>query len=237
MNIKKKTILTSIMILFVFSSFSLATAAEGWILEEGDNFYYYIEIKEDGTMLAKGIVGFVVDDIAATTIRFSITPDFSGSAAIDYNNLFEEKDDLDWGGSYIVFSIFTQNPGFFLKEDYVGDLATLYQARVNDFNSVPDNIVNAKLESSEWYYKVEKNGTDYLLEKDLKYTPEGILKLYKYLEINDDSTSEKEIFIERSILPFKSPIAVPNLYIFIAAGALGLIVIVIISAIFRKKKR
>ena len=56
MNLKKKTILASIMILFVFSSFSLATAAEGWEIEEDEDYYYYVEIKEDGVVLAKGIL-------------------------------------------------------------------------------------------------------------------------------------------------------------------------------------
>ncbi|MHA1522682.1 MAG: hypothetical protein ACTSRK_21155, partial [Promethearchaeota archaeon] len=60
MNLKKKTILSSIMILFVFSSFSLAFAGEGWILEETDKYYYYVEIEEDEVILAKGIVSFIV---------------------------------------------------------------------------------------------------------------------------------------------------------------------------------
>jgi len=71
----------------------------------------------------------------------------------------------------------------------------------------------------------------------MRYTPGGILKYYKVRHIDANATYDHECFVEKSILPFKNPIAVPNLYVYIAAGALGLIVIVLLSVIFRKKKR
>ena len=237
MKLKKRSILTSIMILFVFSSFSLASAAEGWILEENDNYYYYVEIEQNGANLAKGIVSFIVDDITATTIRFSINAEFTGSDGITYRDLFENYDDVDILTSALRYTIFYRNPYIFMKEDYVDTIASLIQSDVDSYEIQPEYIVEANLGDSEWYYKLTRNGTDYLFEQDWKYTPEGILKSYRYHYINTDNTLEQEIFIEKSILPFKLPIAVPNLYVYIAAGVLGLVIILIVGAIFRKKKK
>ncbi|MHA1979468.1 MAG: hypothetical protein ACTSXN_00010 [Promethearchaeota archaeon] len=237
MILKKKTILTSIMILFVFSSFSLASAAEGWELEESDNLYYYVEVKEDGGVLAKGIVSFTVDDITSLSLRFNISADFSGSSAITYREVFEDKDDTILFGTSINFAIFIfDHPAFFIKEDKVDDFAVYWQGIVDIYDIMPNYTIDANLQDSEWYLEITYDNSDYLEMRDMKYTPEGILKSYKYHYISSDGTTEQEFFIEKSILPFKSPIAVPNLYVYIAAGVLGLVIILIVGAIFKKKK-
>lgn len=235
--LKKKTILTSIMILFVFSSFSLASAAEGWELEESDNLHYYVEVKEDGGVLAKGIVSFTVDDITSLSIRFSISADLSGSSAITYRDIFENKDDTDLFVTSVNFALFMLVfPVFFIQEDKVDVYAVYWQAYVDSFDLMPNYIVDANLQNSEWYFEITHNNSDYLVMRDMKYTPGGILKFYRYHYINSDSTTELELFLEKSILPFKSPIAVPNLYVYIAVGVLGLVIILIVGAIFKKKK-
>ena len=234
----KRIIILGILGLLALNIPGISAAGEVWGFAEGDKLYYYLTTKEDATVLAQGSFNVMIDDITTGDVRLTVETSFVGQDAIEYRDNMEVDDQLYTGTSitfYGLMSFFSSSSVIFYSDVGLEAAATDWNAFfdfIQLFVDLDDNMTMTRTLSETGYeVSILDSGSDYEYYEKREYSTDGNLKMLNYRLINTDGEATT-CKVEKSLLPFPYP----NLYVYIAGGAVGLVVILILCVCCKKKK-
>ncbi|WP_457557696.1 hypothetical protein [Candidatus Harpocratesius sp.] len=218
---------------------SIAAAGEVWGFKENDKIYYYIESKEDSTLLVKGSFNVVINDITDGDVTLTVESSFEGQDAIDYRDNMEVEDELYTGTSIAFWGIksFIGSTSVIFYSDVGLESAATDWDNIFDFIQImadaTENITFTRTVSETGYtIKLEDNSSSYEYFEEREYSTDGnLLKLNIRSVDNDGVVSTFKL--EKSLLP----LPYPNLYVYIAGGAAVIVLIIFFAVCCKKKKK
>ena len=216
----------------------ISAAGEVWGFEEGDTLYYYLTNKEDDTVLAKGSFNIVIDDITDGDVTLTVETSFEGQDAIEYRDNMEVDDQLYTGTSIWFYGLlsFGIPTSVILYSDVGLEAAATDWDAFFDFIQIfvdlnENSTMTRTLSETGYEVSIVDSGSDYDYYEKREYSTDGNLKSldYRFTTTDGETTTCQ---VEKSLLPFPYP----NLYVYIAGGAVALIFILILSVCCKKKK-